>query len=93
MISSDHAEWRRRFYCHRGTRSRHGVTHWLAELCRLDNNQIVPGSQECAFAIKRLSPLLGDRKDQRFAVAAAVTTEVSGEVGRSVHDKLGGTGR
>ena len=42
---------------------------------------------------KRLSPLLGDRKDQRFAVAAAVATEVSGEVGRSVHDNLGGTRR
>ena len=52
-----------------------------------------PGSQECASAIKRRSRLLGDRKDQRFAVAAAVATEVSGEVGRSVHDNLGGTGR
>jgi hypothetical protein len=37
--------------------------------------------------------LLGDRKDQRCTVAAAVATEVSGEVGRSVHDNLGGTGR
>lgn len=40
-----------------------------------------------------ISPVLGDRKGQRFAVAAAVATEVSGEVGRSVHDNLGSTGR
>jgi hypothetical protein len=59
----------------------------------LTRTRSLPGSQECASAIKRLSPLLGDRKDQRFAVAAAVATEVSGEVGRSVHDNLGGTGR
>ena len=37
--------------------------------------------------------LLGDREGQRLAVAAAIATEVSGEVGRSVHDNLGGTGR
>jgi hypothetical protein len=43
--------------------------------------------------LTQLNPLLGDREGQRFAVAAAVATEVSGEVGRSVHDNLGGTGR
>ena len=59
----------------------------------LTTTRSFPGSEECASARKRLSPLLGDRKDQRFAVAAAVATEVSGEVGRSVHDNLGGTGR
>jgi len=59
----------------------------------LTTTRSFPDSQECASAIKRLSQLLGDRKDQRIAVAAAVATEVSGEVGRSVHDNLGGTGR
>jgi hypothetical protein len=43
--------------------------------------------------IETASPLLGDRKGQRFAVAATVATEVSGEVGRSAHGNLGGTGR
>ena len=40
-----------------------------------------------------VSPLLGDRKGQCFAVAAAVATEVSGKVSRSVHANLGGAGR
>jgi hypothetical protein len=52
-----------------------------------------PGSQEYASTDRDGSDLLGDRKGQRFAVAAAVATEVSGEVGRSVHDNLGGTRR
>ena len=43
-----------------------------------------------AYAV---SPLLGDGKSQGFAAAAAVATEVSREVGRSVHDNLGGAGR
>ncbi len=36
---------------------------------------------------------LGDREGQRLAVAAAVATEVSGEIGRSMHDNLGSAGR
>jgi hypothetical protein len=59
----------------------------------LKTTRSFPGSEKPASAIERLSPLLGDRKGQRCAVAAAVATEVSGEVGRSVHDNLGGTGR
>jgi hypothetical protein len=51
------------------------------------------GTRECASTIETVSPLLGDREGQRFAVAATVATEVSGKVGRSVHDNLGGAGR
>jgi len=40
-----------------------------------------------------MKPLLGDREGQCRAVAATVASEVSGEVGRSVHDNLAGTGR
>jgi hypothetical protein len=50
-------------------------------------------TQEYASTIGTVSPVLGDRKGQGFAVAAAVATEVAGEVGRSVHDNLSGTGR
>ena len=67
-------------------------------------NQIVSGlatthihddfrTQECASTTETVSPFLGDRKGQRFAVAAAVATEVSGEVGGSVYDNLGGARR
>jgi hypothetical protein len=45
--------------------------------------------QDC----KLVAPLLGDRKGQGWAVPAAVATEVSGEVGRGVHDNLSGAGR
>jgi hypothetical protein len=58
-----------------------------------DTSTMISDSQEYAPTIEMVFPLLGDRKGQRFAVAAAVATEVSGEVGRSVHDNLGGTGR
>ena len=37
--------------------------------------------------------LLGGGEGQCRAVAAAVASEVSGKIGRSVHDNLGGTGR
>jgi hypothetical protein len=72
----------------------------------LKNSLFVPNSQnwgdrKClgelqAFALTETwwcQSGLGDREGQRWAVAAAVATEVSGEVGRSVDENLSGTGR